>query len=197
VEVSIARIDMLDAAWRARDAANVAALDLIAQREQAALSERMRVARTVAVDAARALVAAGVTDSFEWQTLALESNAARLDQLNLVIAGTAAAADLAAALGYKYDHTLSVIRELARAQIVALPRGAFSLREHTISIIDGSPWVGVVKRTGGAAPVATSAPEFDAGDQTPVVEAPPEVEEDPTVESKTKKAPKARKGETL
>jgi len=98
VEVSIARIDMLDAAWRARDAANVAALDLIAQREQAALSERMRVARTVAVDAARALVAAGVTDSFEWQTLALESNAARLDQLSLVIAGTAAAADLAAAL---------------------------------------------------------------------------------------------------
>jgi hypothetical protein len=106
-------------------------------------------------------------------------------------------ADLAASLGYKYDHTLSVIRELARAQIVALPRGAFSLREHTISIIDGSPWVGVTQRTGGAAPVATTPPEFDAGDLTPVVEAPPEVEEDPTVESKTKKAPKARKGETL
>jgi cobalt-zinc-cadmium efflux system outer membrane protein len=97
-EVSIARIDLLDAAWRARDAANVAALDLIAQREQAALSEGMTLARSVAVDAARALVAAGVTDSFEWQTLALESNAARLDQLSLIIAGTAASADLAAAL---------------------------------------------------------------------------------------------------
>lgn len=122
-------------------------------------------------------------------------------------------ADLAAALGYKYDHTVSVIRELARAQIVALPRGAFALRDHTIAMIDGSPWVGVVQRTAGAAPVATTAPEFDAGDLTPVVTspvelraaapfmsevmAPPEVEEDPTVESKTKKSRAARKGDTL
>ena len=98
VEVSIARIDMLDAAWHARDAAQVAALEFIAQREQAALGERVAAARGTAVDAARALVAAGVTDSFEWQTLALESNAVRLDQLDLIIAGTSATADLASAL---------------------------------------------------------------------------------------------------
>lgn len=98
IEVSLARIDMLESAWRARDAAYAAALELAAQREQAALGERVTAARSVAVDAARALVAAGVTDSFEWQTMALESNAARLDQLNLVIGSAAATADLAAAL---------------------------------------------------------------------------------------------------
>ena len=98
VEVSIARIDLLEAAWRARDAAHAAALALLAQREQVSLGERVSAARSVAAEAARALVAAGVTDSFEWQTLALESNAARLDQLDLILAGTSATADLAAAL---------------------------------------------------------------------------------------------------
>lgn len=98
IEVSIARIDLLDAAWQARDAAVEAALGVLAQREQSARAARTTELRARTVAAARALVAAGVTDAFEWQTLVLEQNAARLADLGLVADGASARGGLAAAL---------------------------------------------------------------------------------------------------
>lgn len=98
LDVSLARVELLDAAWQARDTAIDAALQLQAQHEQAAHAARTAELRAQAVAAARALVAAGVAQAFEWQTLVLEENDARLAELALIVDEAAARASLAASL---------------------------------------------------------------------------------------------------
>ena len=98
IDVAIARIDVREAAWQARERAVLAALEVLAWREQVALAARAAALRADAEAAARALVAAGIADPFEWQTLTLENNTSRLAQLSQITAGAAAQAELLAAI---------------------------------------------------------------------------------------------------
>ena len=93
-----ARITLLEQAWQARDMALTAALDVIEQSTLATLAEREGEARAALVASARAQVAAGVEYAFEWQTLELEANDARLARLDQRRAQTLAEAALAQAL---------------------------------------------------------------------------------------------------
>ena len=103
LDVAIARLDALESAWQIHDAAVDAALTVRAQREQARQFTRAARLRDDAVAAARALVAAGVTDPFEWETLILERNDARLARLARTTALATAQAELAAALALPGD----------------------------------------------------------------------------------------------
>jgi len=98
VEVTRARLALLAAAWSARESAAKAALVLLASRELAASEARANVARTETLAVARASVAAGVADPFEWQTLLLTANDARLARLARLTETARAEAALAAAL---------------------------------------------------------------------------------------------------
>ena len=93
-----ARAQVAEAAWSARTTTVAAALDVLEQHELMRLFERSTAARAAVIAAARAEVAAGVADSFEWQTLQLEANAARMNQFDLLTATTAAEVALASAL---------------------------------------------------------------------------------------------------
>jgi len=94
-QASIARVE---AAWTARERAYFAALERLALDEQTPLMAAEGVARARTIAAARAEVAAGVADAFEWQSLRLDDNAVRLARLNTVATRVANAAALAAAL---------------------------------------------------------------------------------------------------
>ena len=96
--VVAARIDVLDSAWQARDTAELAALDVLEQRALSPLLKREVEARAQLVAAARAQVAAGVDYAFEWQTLELEANNARLAELDAARVRRVAQAALGAAL---------------------------------------------------------------------------------------------------
>ena len=119
IDVAMARLDVQDAAWQARDRALYAALELSAQREQNALAEQAARVRRQVVAAARALVAAGVADAFEWQTMMLDESAARLVRLGHVSALAAAESDLLAALGL--PGTSPDVLALAPPAAAALP----------------------------------------------------------------------------
>jgi hypothetical protein len=93
-----ARLEVLERAWQARDTALTAALDVIEQRALSELAEREGVARAAVVASARAQVAAGVDYAFEWQTLELEANDARLARLDQRHSAALAEAALAQAL---------------------------------------------------------------------------------------------------
>lgn len=112
-------LDRLDVAWTVRSRAVDAALALTAQQEQQPLLAAETAARGRAIEAARAEVAAGVADPFEWQTLQLDANAARLARLGSVTARATAEAALASAL----DLPVSALAELALAAppVVAPP----------------------------------------------------------------------------
>ncbi|MEN9726711.1 MAG: hypothetical protein RL434_1077 [Pseudomonadota bacterium] len=99
VEVRQARLASLSAAWAARDAATTAALELLAQRELTARETAVKAASDEALGAARASVAAGIADPFEWQTLMLAANEARLVRLTRMTQTTQAEAALAGTLG--------------------------------------------------------------------------------------------------
>lgn len=120
IEVAVARIDVREAAWQARERAVLAALDLLAWRAQAALAARTEKRRADAETAARVLVAAGIADPFEWQTLMLEHNTARLGQLSQITAAAAARAALIAALAMP-DATIDAVTLTATASSTPLP----------------------------------------------------------------------------
>lgn len=109
IDVAIARLDAIEAAWRARMAAEDAAQALLAWQEESPHVEADRVLRDEAVAAARALVAAGVSDAFEWQTMMLDRNDARLALLMRDMGGTNARATLAAALGVPLESTRDLV----------------------------------------------------------------------------------------
>ena len=96
--VVVARADLLESAWQAHDAGLRAALEVLEQDQVSALMTRAADARAAVVAAARAQVAAGVDYAFEWQTLELEANSARLTQLQQTRVRQAATAQLAAVL---------------------------------------------------------------------------------------------------
>ena len=98
LDVALARLEAIETAWQTRTEATAAALALLAWRNAAADLGAAAKLRDEAVAAARALVAAGVSDAFEWQTMMLERNDARLAQLSHATAGAAAQAALAASL---------------------------------------------------------------------------------------------------
>lgn len=98
LDVARARLDAIETAWQARSTARAAALALLAWTEESDPVRTSLELRDEIVAAARALTAAGATDAFEWQSVILERNAARLAQLSRTTAGAAARASLAAAL---------------------------------------------------------------------------------------------------
>jgi len=93
-----ARSALLEAAWAARDRACRAATALAAARD----ADRAREAQVALLDEAVALAEtrarAGLADAFEWQSLRLEANGARLDRLDRLARVTISGAELAAAL---------------------------------------------------------------------------------------------------
>jgi len=117
LDVAIARLDTAERAWLARDAALDAALALLAWQEQAPHVAAAIAQREAAVAAARALVAAGIADPFEWQTMLLDRNDARLAGLSRTTAGAAARAALATALALPFE----ALSEVTLAAAPALP----------------------------------------------------------------------------
>lgn len=98
LDVALARLAAIEAAWNARNVAVDAALTVLDRQRETQRLQRVARRRDEAVAAARGLVAAGVADAFEWQTLMLERNDARLAQLTRTSAAATASAELAAAL---------------------------------------------------------------------------------------------------
>jgi len=130
IDVAIARLDAIEAAWQARADGLDAALAVLAWRETGASVQAATTLRDEAVAAARALVAAGVSDAFEWQTMQLERNDARLALLARTTAGAAAEADLAAALAV----SLQAVAGLALVADAATPLPAYdTLRARMLS----------------------------------------------------------------
>ncbi|MGE3773193.1 MAG: TolC family protein [Gammaproteobacteria bacterium] len=117
LDVALARLEALEIAWQARAAANDAALAVLASQEASEPAAAATRLRDEAVAAARALVAAGVSDAFEWQTMMLERNDARLAQLSRTTAGAAAQAALAATL----SAPLSAVSDLALVADAPMP----------------------------------------------------------------------------
>lgn len=114
-----ARADVQEEAWQAHYTALLAALDVAEQRARSALLAREATARAAVVAVARAQVAAGLDDAFEWQTLELEANAARLAELDQARERAGAEAALAAALHMPGAALASV--ELAQAGTAPAP----------------------------------------------------------------------------
>ncbi|MEQ8659524.1 MAG: TolC family protein [Gammaproteobacteria bacterium] len=98
-QIVIARTALLEAAWTARERACHAASELVAARAAYRAREREAAILEAAVTLAHARVAAGVSDAFEWQSLTLEANGARLDRLDRLARVSVSGAELAAALG--------------------------------------------------------------------------------------------------
>lgn len=98
LDVALARLAAIEAAWTARNAAVEAALTMFDRQLETQRLQRIARRRDEAVAAARGLVAAGVADAFEWQTLMLERNDARLTRLSRTAAAASASAELAATL---------------------------------------------------------------------------------------------------
>jgi len=132
VAVVAARVEVLERAWQARDAGLVAALDVLEQRNLASLAAGEEAARAAVVASARAEVAAGVDYAFEWQTLELEANDARLARLDLRRAQSRAEAALAQSLMVTTDAldglTLSATPAAGSLDYAALQ--AHALNEH-------------------------------------------------------------------
>jgi outer membrane protein TolC len=130
--VVTARVEMLERAWRARQRALDAALDVLERRASAALQAHEAEARTRLVAAARAQVAAGLDYAFEWQTLELEANSARLAQLDAERARSVAEAELAAALkvGAARVHDVTLVAPSSATPVELTALQAQSLNAH-------------------------------------------------------------------
>ncbi len=128
--VVAARIDVLDSAWQARDTAELASLDVLEQRALSPLLKREVEARAQLVAAARAQVAAGVDYAFEWQTLELEANNARLAELDAARVRRVAQAALGAAL-HVDDATLTELAVVTPA--APMPLEFATLQAHSLN----------------------------------------------------------------
>jgi cobalt-zinc-cadmium efflux system outer membrane protein len=130
-EVVVARTRVLEAAWTARHAACVAALDLHAARAEQAAAEQQIELIDAAVMQARAATAAGLADAIEWQTLALDANGHRLARLDRIGSVARAGAALAGALALPLEALAGL--ELAPLPDVApLPPPA-AVQAHALS----------------------------------------------------------------
>lgn len=98
LDVALARLAAIESAWIARNTAVDAALAVLDHQREAQRLQRVARRRDEAVAAARSLVAAGVADAFEWQTMMLDRNDDRLARLTRTAAAATARAELAAAL---------------------------------------------------------------------------------------------------
>lgn len=114
-----ARADVVERAWEARHAALVAALDVLAAVRRDAALATLAAARAQALVVARASVAAGLAEPFEWQALGLEQSSAALDRIEARGAERLARGQLAAALALPVASLAGVA--LAPAPSDALP----------------------------------------------------------------------------
>lgn len=131
LDVALARLAAIETAWAARNAAVDAALTVLDRQREAQRLQRIARRRDEAVAAARGLVAAGVADAFEWQTLMIERNDARLAHLTRTAAAAAASAELAATLSLP----LAAVESLVLADDAALVVPAYAdLQAEALSV---------------------------------------------------------------